>query len=153
MNQLAQMYLQAKEPEKSVAMFKQLIQLNPESPEYKFDVFKKLYDAGYDEHAVSFGKEVAQPMEIVRHYNNKGVLLAKDGKQEEALLEYTRALKFFPKFKENYRIYYNMALAHIARKTKPDYIKADEYMTKTLELDPTFEKGKATQAMLKKALG
>lgn len=153
LNQLAQMYLQTNMPDKSVDVFKELVKLNPEQPDYKFDVFKKLYDAGFDEHAVSFGKEVAKPMEIVRHYNNKGVLLAKDGKQEEALTEYERALKFFPKFKENYRIYYNMALAHIARKTRPDYIKAEEYVKRTLELDPTFEKAKTTQQMLQKALG
>lgn len=153
LNQMAQMYLQANQPDKSVVIFKELVKLNPETPEYKFDVFKKLYDAGFDEHAVSFGKEVAQPMEIVRHYNNKGVLLAKDHKQDEALLEYERALKFFPKFKENYRIYYNMALAHVARKTKEDYLKAEVFVTKALELDPTFEKAKTTLATLKKALG
>lgn len=153
LNAMAQMYLQMKEPDKSVSVFKQLIQLNPESPDYKFDVFKKLYDAGYDEHAVNFGKEVAKPMEIVRHYNNKGVLLAKDSKQAEALEEYTRALKFFPKFKENYRIYYNMALAHVQRKTKEDYVKAEEYVKKALELDPSFEKAKATLATLQKLLG
>lgn len=153
LNTMAQMYLQMKEPEKSIGVFKQLIQLNPESPDYKFDVFKKLYDAGYDEHAIGFGKEIAKPMEIVRHYNNKGVLLAKEGKQEDALTDYSRALKFFPKFKENYRIYYNMALAHIARKTKEDYAKAEEYVLKALELDPTFEKAKATLATLQKALG
>lgn len=153
LNAMAQMYLQMKEPEKSVGVFKQLVHLNPESPEYKFDVFKQLYDAGYDEHAIGFGKEIAKPMEIVRHYNNKGVLLAKEGKQEEALTDYTRSLKFFPKFKENYRIYYNMALAHIARKTKEDYVKAEEYVRKALELDPTFEKAKTTLATLQKALG
>lgn len=153
LNAMAQMYLQMKDPDKSVGVFKQLIQLNPESPDYKFDVFKKLYDAGYDEHAVSFGKEIAKPMEIVRHYNNKGVLLAKDGKQAEALEEYSRALKFFPKFKENYRIYYNMALAHVQRKKKEDYLKAEEYVKRALELDPTFEKAKVTLATLQKLLG
>ena len=153
LNAMAQMYLQMKDPDKSVGVFKQLIQLNPESPDYKFDVFKKLYDAGFDEQAVGFGKEIAKPMEIVRHYNNKGVLLAKDGKQSEALEEYARALKFFPKFKENYRIYYNMALAHVQRKTKEDYLKAEEFVKRALELDPTFEKAKVTLATLQKLLG
>lgn len=153
LNAMAQMYLQMKDPGKSVTVFKQLIQLNPETPDYKFDVFKKLYDAGYDEQAVNFGKEIAKPMEIVRHYNNKGVLLAKDGKQAEALIEYERALKFFPKFKENYRIFYNMALAHVANKTKEDYLKAEGFVKKALELDPSFEKAKVTLATLQKLLG
>ena len=149
-NALATMYLQMKDPDKSVERFKELIKLNPESPDYKFDVFKKLYDAGYDDHAISFGKEVAQPMEIVRHYNNKGVMLAKDGKIQEALDEYARALKFYPKFKENFRIYYNMALAHMQLKSPDDLKKAAEYLTKALELDPTFEKAKASLANLQK---
>ena len=152
MNTMATMYLQMHEPEKSVAVFKELVKLNPEAPDYKFEVFQRLYDAGYDEHAVGFGKEVAKPMEIVRHYNNKGVILAKDVKHQEALLEYERALKFFPKFKENYRIYYNMALAHISFKTSEDYAKANEYLKRALELNPEFEKAKTTLANLQKIL-
>jgi tetratricopeptide (TPR) repeat protein len=152
LNQLATMYLKANQPEKSVAVFKKLNTLNPENPEYKFEVFKLLYEAGFGDHAVNFGKEVAQPMEIVRHYNNKGVLLAKEGRQDEALKEYDRSLKFFPKFKENSRIYFNIALAHLSRKTKEDYVKADGFLTKALELDPNFDKAKQAQANLKKIL-
>ncbi len=149
--ELATLYLQLKEPEKSVDRFKQLIKLNPEQPDYKFEAFKKLYDAGYDNHAIAFGKEVANPMEIVRHYNNKGVLLAKDGKVTEAIEEYNRALKFFPKFKENYRIYYNLALSHLQLKTADDVKKAEVYFLKALELEPTYEKAKAALAALTKA--
>jgi tetratricopeptide (TPR) repeat protein len=150
LNALAAMYLQVKDPDKAVARFKELVKLNPESTDYKFDAFKQLYDHGFDEHAVAFGKEVAQPMEIVRHYNNKGVLLAKEGKITEALLEYERALKFYPKFKENFRIYYNLALGHMQLKTPDDLKKAQEYLKKALELDPTFEKAKASLANLQK---
>jgi tetratricopeptide (TPR) repeat protein len=150
LNSMATMYLQMKDPDKAIVKFKELIKLNPESPDYKFDVFKQLYDHGFDDHAVSFGKEVAQPMEIVRHYNNKGVLLAKEGKLQEALLEYQRAIKFFPKFKDNFRIFYNMALAHLQLKTPDDLKKAEEYLKKTLELDPSFEKAKASLANMQK---
>jgi tetratricopeptide (TPR) repeat protein len=150
LTELAAMYLQMKEPDKSVQRFRELIKLNPESPDYKFDVFKKLYDAGYDDQAIALGKEIAQPMEIVRHYNNKGVLLAKEGKLQEALKEYERALKFYPKFKDNYRIFYNMALAHMQLKSAEDLTKAATYLGKTLELDPSFEKAKASLANLQK---
>jgi tetratricopeptide (TPR) repeat protein len=153
LNTMAQMYLQVKSPDKAVDVFRQLVKLNPESPEYKFDVFKQLYDAGYDEHAVNFGKEVAQPMEIVRYYNNRGVMLAKEGKQAEAILEYQRAIRFFPKFKENNRIYYNMALAFAGKKTRQDYVEASKYLQKALELDPSFEKAKTTLATIQKSLG
>jgi tetratricopeptide (TPR) repeat protein len=151
LNELATLYLKLKEPDKSVERFKELVKLNPEQPDYKFEVFKKLYDAGYDEHAISFGKEVANPMEIVRHYNNKGVMLAKEGKISDAIEEYNRALKFYPTFKENYRIYYNLALAHLQLKTAEDMKKAEIYLTKVLELEPNFEKAKAGLAALTKA--
>ena len=59
-------------------------------------------------------------------------------------------MKFYPKFKENFRIYYNMALAHIQLKTPDDLKKAEEYLKKTLELDPQFEKAKASLANLQK---
>jgi hypothetical protein len=36
----------------------------------KFFLFEKFFDHGFDDHAVSFGKAHAQPIEIVRHYNN-----------------------------------------------------------------------------------
>ena len=150
LNELASMYLKTKDPLKSVGVFKELIKLNPESPDYKFEAFKMLYDAGFDEHAVAFGKEVAKPMEIVRHYNNKGVMLSKDGKVAEALIEYKRALMFYPKFKDNFRIYYNMALAHMTLKTPDDLVQAKTFFTKALELDPTFDKAKAGLANLLK---
>jgi tetratricopeptide (TPR) repeat protein len=149
-NEMATLYLQTKEPQKSVERFKELIKLKPESPDYKFEAFKKLYDAGYDEYAIAFGKEVAQPMEVVRHYNNKGVLLAKDGKVKEAIEEYTRALRFFPEFKENFRIYYNLALAHLQLKTAEDIKSAETFLKRALELEPTFEKAKASLASLPK---
>jgi tetratricopeptide (TPR) repeat protein len=150
LNEIATLYLQTKHPEKSVGVFKELIKLNPESPDYKFDAFKMLYDAGFDEHAVDFGKETAKPMEIVRHYNNKGVMLSKAGNVSEALVEYKRAIQFYPKFKDNFRIYYNMALAHLTLKTPTDFAQAESYFKKALELDPTFDKAKAGLSNLQK---
>lgn len=151
-NDMATMYLQLKEPDKSVEKFKDLLALHPEQPEIKFDMFSKLYDAGYDQHATDFGKSSAQPMEIVRHYNNKGVLLSKDGKTAEAQTEYDRALKFFPKFRENYRILYNLALSNVNMKTVEKYKKAREYLKRCLELKPDFEKAKTTLATVDKIL-
>ncbi len=152
MNELAAAYLQLKEPGKSVEKFREILELNPEKPELKFDMFSKLYNAGFDDHAVSFGKETAKPMEIVRHYNNKGVMMSKDGQTDGALVEYNRALRFFPQFKENYRIYYNVALAQIQAKTKESYQDAVKNLKKCLELAPDFEKAKGTLETLEKAL-
>jgi tetratricopeptide (TPR) repeat protein len=151
-NQLATLYLHLKNPQESVRKMNQLIGLNPEDPDFKFELYGTLYDFGYDEEACEFGKQTSSPIEIVRHYNNKGVILSKDGRREEAMQDYLRAVKFYPKFKENYRIYYNMALACTSTKTRPSYEKALEYLQKCLELSPEFDKAQRTRDVVLKAL-
>ena len=37
---------------------------------------------------------LGRPMEIVRHYNNKGVMLSKDGKSDLAMTDYKRGVTF-----------------------------------------------------------
>ena len=152
LNQLALASLQLKDPKASVGYFKQLVNLSPEQPDLKFDMFSKLYEHGFDEEAVAFGKETAKPMEIVRHYNNKGVLLSKEGDVPQALTEYQRALGFFPQFKENYRIYYNIALAKLQSKSRESYEEAAKNLKRCLELSPGFEKAQNTLDKIEKAL-
>ena len=53
---------------------------------------------GYDDHANQLCRETASPIEVVRHYNNKGVALAKEGNVEGAMVEYERSLQFYPNF-------------------------------------------------------
>lgn len=150
--ELAVAMLQLKEPDQAVMRMKELIELNPEQPEIKFDMFTNLFDNGYEDHAINFGKETTHPSEIVRHYNNKGVLLSKEGANEKAIQEYQRALKFFPKFRENFRIYFNIALAHAQEKNHSGFLEAEKYLTKCLEMAPEFEKGKTTLEAVEKTL-
>jgi len=129
-----------------------LITLNPESPDEKFNMFSKLFEGGLDKHAIDFGKETAKPMEIVRFYNNKGVMMSKQNDRASALNEYDRALKFFPQFKENYRILYNIALSNIASKTRDGYVTAQNNLQECLRLSPDFEKALKTFDKVNKAL-
>lgn len=153
LNELATAMLNLKDPEGSVKKFKEILDLTaPDQQGIKFDMFSKLYDFGYDDHAIDFGKQTAQPMEIVRHYNNKGVMLSKDGNTGGAVVEYNRALRFFPKFKENFRIYFNIALAQLQVKTRESYLDAQKNLKKCLELAPEFEKAKNTLETVEKAL-
>ncbi len=151
-NEMATLYLHLKEPQKSVNKMQQLIDLSPEDPDVKFDLYARLYDFGYDDEACQLGKQNSSPMEIVRHYNNKGVLLSREGRSQEALDEYSRAVRFFPKFKENYRIYYNMALAYVSKKTRASYQKAAEYLQKCIDLKSDFDKARITLEKVNKAL-
>ena len=141
-NELAAVHMNLKEGEDAVKRLKELVELSPEDPELKFTLFGKLYDHGLDEHAIQFGKDAAEPSEIVRHYNNKGVLLAKEGSSELALRDYTRALMFFPKFRDNYRIHFNIALAHLHQKTELSCVEAMKHLKQCLELHPEFDKAK-----------
>jgi tetratricopeptide (TPR) repeat protein len=149
---VAEAYLKLKDPANGVKTYRQILALHPEKPEMKFDMFAKLFQGGFDDHAISFGKEVAKPMEIVRHYNNKGVMLSKDGKAGDALVDYGRALRFYPQFKENYRIYFNIALSHLQTKTRASYEEALKNLKKCLELSPEFEKAKKTLETVERAL-
>ena len=152
LNNLVGAYLELKEPDAAVKKMKEIIKLSPDQPEEKFGMFAKLFDHGFDKHAVQFGKDAAKPMEIVRHYNNKGVMLSKDGESDNALGEYQRAIQFFPQFKENYRIYYNIALAQAKFKTREGYIEAQKNLKKCLELCPDFDKAKSTLEQIERYL-
>ena len=149
---LSDAFLNLKDPDGAVKTFDKLLPLKADEPGAKFEMFDKLYNFGFDEHAIKFGKEHAQPVEIVRHYNNKGVLLSKDGNTEKALTEYQRALRFYPKFRENYRILYNVALANIGLKTRDSLRIAQQSLVKCIELAPDFEKAKTLLKTVEESL-
>jgi tetratricopeptide (TPR) repeat protein len=140
LNEMAGMYLSLNRPNDAIKKFNELLEISPENPDLKFEMFSKLYECGFDDKALEFGKKTASPMDIVRHYNNRGVLLSKEGKTDEALIEYDRAIRFFPKYKENYRIYFNMAVAHTLTKSRENLELAAAALIKCLELAPEFDK-------------
>ncbi|MCX6127833.1 MAG: hypothetical protein NTX25_02065 [Proteobacteria bacterium] len=151
-NELAIAYLVAKKPDLSVEKMKELINYYPDQPEVKFDMFAQLQAFGFDEHAVSLCKDTSNPLEVVRHYNNKGVALAQSNNIEGAIMEYERCLRFYPKHKENYRILYNIALAHISFKTRSHYEIAQDYLVRCLELNKKFEKAIKTKMQIDEQL-
>ncbi len=151
-NDMAMAYLLSKQPDLSVEKMRQMINFNPDVPDMKFEMFAKLQEFGYDEHAIALCKDTTSPIDVVRHYNNKGVALAKNSQVEDALLEYERALKYFPKHKENYRILYNIALAHIGYKNRTHFEIALDYVKRCLELNPKFDKGLKTKELIETQL-
>lgn len=152
-NALAVAYLEAKQPDKSVEKMHELIKFNPENPDLRFEFFSKLHEHGFDTHAQELCRKTTGPLEVVRYYNNKGVALSKVGNTAGALTEYERSLQYYPKFKENYRILYNIALAHTSHKTRPHYEIALEFLDKCLALKPEFEKAAKTKETVQRILG
>ena len=94
-----------------------------------------------------------KPMEVIRYYNNKGVELSKKGDFLGAIEQYRKALKLYPKFKENYRVHYNIALAYIKIKNKVSYQSAAESLEAALVVKKDFDKARNTLASVQKALG
>ncbi|MFK7828056.1 MAG: tetratricopeptide repeat protein [Oligoflexales bacterium] len=141
-DEMANLYLKLKMPEKSISKFSELIKLNPENEEMKYDVYDKLSEAGYLQHAQDFCRETSTPKELVRHFNNKGVLYSKAGEFPDAIDEYKKALKLIPGSKELYRILYNMAIAHINLKTFEHLQEAHTLLLESLKMRPDFDKAK-----------
>ena len=149
-NAMSEMYLKLGAPEKSISKMRELIDLSPEAPDIKFEMFKKLETFGFPDHALSFTRDTTPPAEVVRFYNNKGVALAKGESAGEAVAEYERALKVYPKHRENYRILFNLALAYAADKSVEATNKALDAIGRCLELKPDFDKAKSLKEQLAK---
>lgn len=138
--EMADLYLQLKEPEKSIEKFKDMIKLNSEDTDLKFDLYDQLFKAGFKDHARSFCKETSTPKELIRHFNNKGVMSSKEEDYVTAIDEYTKATNLIPGNKELYRILFNMAIAHMNLKTPEHLKRAHALLAESLKLEPTFDK-------------
>lgn len=140
MNDMATMYLHLNNPDKTVEKYKEILGISPEEPDLKFNMLQSLKIHGFSKQAQSFCEAVAKPLELIRYYNNKGVLLAKNDKYDEAIAEYQNAVDFFPDFADIYRIYFNMALAYM--KIADQKNKVQELLVKCLDANPNFDKAK-----------
>lgn len=149
---LASAYLADDKPDQAVNKMRQLINYHPEDEDLKFDMFAQLQNHGYNDHALKLCKETTTPIEVVRYYNNKGIALKNTGKIEQALEEYDRSLRYYPNFKENYRIHYNIALAQVSFKKVQSYKIALESLGECLRLEPKFVKAKNLKDQVEKAL-
>jgi tetratricopeptide (TPR) repeat protein len=140
MEKMVDMYLKLGDPDKSVEKMGSLISLNPEKPDIKMEMIDKLCDHDYNDHAQSMCKDQVNPIDVVKYYNNKGVMLSKQGEAIRAVENYSRAIKFYPDFKENYRIHFNSAMALYNTKTTDSWRRALKELDRCLQLQPDFEK-------------
>ena len=77
LEEMATLYLELNAPDKSIEKYKQLITHNPEEPDLKYDFFERLQNAGFEKEAQRFCAETTGAMELIRHFNNKGVMYSK----------------------------------------------------------------------------
>jgi tetratricopeptide (TPR) repeat protein len=140
LEQLAELYLQGKDPTASIAKYKEIIKLTPENPDMKFGFFERLQDAGFEQEAKEFSKELSTSIELIRFYNNNGVMHSKSEDFKAAIKEYDRALFFAKGSKELYRILYNKAIALINLKAPEALAEAHVTLEQCLQLNPEFTK-------------
>lgn len=152
-NDMAHLYLELKMPEKSIGKFTELIDLHPEDKNLKFDVYDKLSAAGFLQHAQDFCRQTSTPTELVRHFNNKGVVFSKAGEFPDAIDEYQKAVKLIPGSKELYRILYNMAIAHINLKTFAHIQEANRLLLESIKMRPDFDKAKEKLKLTERYMG
>ena len=137
---MADVYLNLKEPDKAQAKMSEMLQVNPEKPELKFELYDKILDAGFAEHAQDFCKQTSTPSEVVRHFNNRGVVHSKNKNFKKALDEYSCARKLLPNSPSVSKILFNMALATLALQEKNSLEKAMKLLQESISKKPTYEK-------------
>ena len=61
-------------------------------------------------------------------------------------------LQFYPNFKQNYKIMYNLALALTSFKTVDQHTNALEHLENCLSLSPSYEKARRTKSLVEEQL-
>jgi tetratricopeptide (TPR) repeat protein len=149
---MADVYLEKGDGDTAVKKMEQVIGLTPDAPEKKFDMFDQLFSKGFGKQAKNLCKSTTAPEEIVKHYNNRGVLFSKDGDSDNAMGAYEQALQFYPKNRENHKIHFNIALALINRKTSEAMLEAYAQIKRAIELNPKYEKAQNLKITIEAAL-
>lgn len=150
---MAEMYLGLKAPDEAIDKQKEMLSMNPDEPDMKFDMFKQLEDHGFFDEAAEFCHETAGPKEVVRYFNNKGVIMAQTEDPTVAVAEYERALKYYPNNPDNYLIHFNLALAYLRTRRVEAVDNAKEHLQKSIDLHPDFPKAQELFDRLTKMAG
>ena len=146
---MASMYLDLKDPQNAMKKQKELIEMHPDKPDQKFEYISDLEDHGFGQEAVEFCQQVSDPKDVVRYFNNKGVILSKSDQTDKAVSEYQKAINYFPKSTEIFKIHYNIAIAYAKKGNLPALKMARQHLTQSLELNPTNSKAKALQTTVR----
>jgi tetratricopeptide (TPR) repeat protein len=149
---MAELYLSQHQPQKSVDKYKQLMALSPENKDLKYGFYERLVQCGFEDVARDFCNQTSTPNELIKYYNNKGVLHSKEGNYAKAITEYTNACHLIPGAKDLYRILYNLAIAHINLKQPEHLREAYGFLEQALKLRPDFTKAREKLDMLAKYL-
>lgn len=150
MEKMAKLYLDLNMPDESLNSFRNVCKFNPEKPNLKYSIYEQFIDAGHLSHARALSKETSTPGELIKFYNNKGVLYSKEGNFEAALKQYQTAYKLLPDSKDEYKILFNMAIAHMNLKTSSHLGEARELLNKSIKIKPDYTKALEKIALLEK---
>lgn len=150
--EMINLYCKTREGGKCAEKMQELVAVNPEKPELKLQMIDRLLDEGFEDEAKDFSSRNTSPATLIKHFNNKGVMLSKDAKYLEAIEEYEKALKLLPGNEDNYRILFNLAISNINLKTRAGMKRAQGLLEDCLALKPDFTKAQEKLSFLEKFL-
>lgn len=152
LSRMAELYMAMKDPSRALETMEKLMTLDPEKTNQALEFYSQLEGAGYSQQAQELVKAHSSPAQVVRFFNNKGVLLSKSGDKKGAVEKYFLALKAFPGFFENYKIFYNCALALCQLGGNKELQQAKSHLSDSLKLRSDFEKSRRLAEALDKLL-
>ncbi|MDA9951269.1 response regulator [Oligoflexaceae bacterium] len=149
---MADSFLQVGDIDKTMASMRPMVKLRSFDENFKFELFDQLSEHNHPKEAVELCRETTSAREVLRYYNNKGVNLSKEGLTYEAITEYKKALRYYPTYRENFRILFNIALAYVGFKNVESYAEAENYLSQCVKLAPDFEKAQKMLVNVRRAL-
>lgn len=138
--QLGQLYLKKGDHAKAEEVFKKI---SRENPEKSLEIGEELLKAGVTGKAEQYFRlSLEKDASSVHIYNRIGISLRRQGKWQEAISEYEKALKLDP---NNEGLYFNLAKACLEGKNTE---AARKYFMKVLQLSPNNPEAKNELAQL-----
>jgi tetratricopeptide (TPR) repeat protein len=142
---IGKIHLKKGDEKKAIEAFNQIIKFNPEKAT---EVAEELLSSGKPDLAEKmFRKSLENDIDNVAIYNRLGIALRRQGKWQEAIWEYERAVKVDP---SNEALIFNMAKAYLEGKDSRTALK---FFNRVLTINPTMEEAKKEIEALKKILG
>ncbi|MBX9704474.1 MAG: tetratricopeptide repeat protein [Silvanigrellaceae bacterium] len=140
---LGNAYLENGSEDKAVELFLQAKKLDSEEHEATAGLGKVAFKRGQMELAQKFFKESGKGDELASYFNNMGIGLVNENRQNDALILYKKAIDVLPEKDKIHLLEFNIGLAH---KKLNNYNKASEAFARSILCCPSYEK--AYYAML-----
>lgn len=137
---LGDAYLGSGDDKKAESCFKQVKTLDEESKDAVAGIGKVEFNRGNLELAAQFFKESGKGTEVAAHFNNMGIALVSQNKNDDAIQLYKNAMSVLPDGTKSHLLEFNIGLAF---KKAERWKEAAEAFARSLLLNPAYERSLA----------